>query len=106
MGSPSPDAAPVPVSAVIHPATGYFVVTFSGPLQSGPSAAMNWYEAFGGTRWRPKNVSAGASQVSGTKDANTGPSMAQRITYTAAEPDVIGANGLPVAAFQIDATLG
>lgn len=43
--------------------------------------------------------------VGGVKDANAGPSAFQRITYNAASPDVVGANGLPVAAFVIDATL-
>lgn len=105
MGLPSPSVAPVPVSATIDAATGVFQVTMSGPLQSGPSVATNWYEAFGGTRWRPTAVTALGNVVGGVKDANAGPSAFQRITYNAASPDVVGANGLPVAAFVIDATL-
>lgn len=105
MGLPSLSGPAVPVSATIAVATGAFVVYFDRPLQAGSSAAANWYEAYSGTRWRPGVVSAAGSICGGVKYSNQGPSTYQRITYLASPADLTSGNGLPVAAFVINATL-
>lgn len=94
-----PEPAPVPIAATIN-GFGFLQIVFDRPLQPGVVQGANWFarRANVARLFFPDPSAAGAA-VSGSapvSGADIGPDI---VSYSAAVPDVIGANGVPVAAF-------
>lgn len=92
--------APVPVLATpANPAD--VVVTFSEPLVNANVNDSNWTAVIGGTEYEGDGVGVIGGVVHATLSPSGFGSGPDRITYSAAIPDLFGAvSGLPVAAFS------
>lgn len=109
--TPEPETAPVPVAAYYFNANRVLILTFNKPLQTAENltGTNNWKlcdatDLRETVAVRPNAVENTVSmQFSGVVSA--GCSNSGLVTYTALTPDLIGANGLPVAAFTFQASV-
>lgn len=105
---PEAETAPAPISANIDSILFTFVatVTFDAPLQPGSITADNWRIYTGSTRHTPTTVVADGTTVVATAPSTPAFSIETdpKVTYSADTPDLYGANGLVVEAFEQQAT--
>lgn len=95
-----PSSPPVPTSAVFDSPSKTLTVAFDQPLQPGTSAAGNW------AAW-PANIRhantipivVSGNTVSGVLAQQFPDTKSNVVQYFGSPPDVVGLNGLPVAAF-------
>lgn len=109
--APEPETAPVCVAGYYFTANRVLILTFDKPLQTGENltGTNNWtvcdaLDLRATIAVRPNAVENTVSMQFSTI-VSSGCSNAGLVTFTALTPDLIGANGLPVAAFTFQATV-
>lgn len=96
-GTASPNSPRILVSAHIDPGSGAVEVQFDGTLQTASGLlGSNWAITFGGYNWSAVTVDAAGSGVSIVSTQTTPTAEPDRLTYTAATPDLRDVAGLLV----------
>lgn len=108
--APEPETAPVPVAAWYFDANRMLIVEFDKELQTLENGALGNWTVCDGTDIRSTltvRPNAIGQTVTMTFSAVSTPGCTSdgEVTYSAATPDVIGANGLPVVAFTFSASV-
>ncbi len=97
---PSP-VAPVPTNADFSQGTGVIRIFFDLPLQPGTSIGPNWTAFFNSfERITQTPVTIFSDRVEYGTIMGAGSPPVDQVSYGALNPDVIGVNLMPVAAFS------
>jgi len=100
-----PSEAPLPVSATSNAAGTSFTVTFDAPLVPALLNPTNWRIRRANSNNPGISASATGSIVSGTASPGTPQFGPDRLFFDPPPFDLIGLNGLPVAAFDMPYTV-
>ena len=96
-------SAPVPTRVLFNAGTGDFVVVFDKRLQPNPALnVLNWSATSGlATYWIGDSAAALHSRVVGSMILHTSGPLPGRLEYNPPPFDLVGRNGLAVAAFSL-----